>query len=77
MLSDKIFLLSISATVALVVMWVTFWIAVIRSGESIIEVLLNQAFFRTVTVMGVIAATAVLSLAENWMEILPGQFSAV
>jgi hypothetical protein len=62
-MQPDIFWLSITATIALVLMWGTFWIAIIRSGESIIAVLLNQAFFRTVTVMGVIAATAVLSLA--------------
>jgi uncharacterized membrane protein len=63
MLPPDIFWLSVAATVALAVMWVIFWIAVIRSNESIIQILSNPAFFRTVTVMGVIAATAVLSLA--------------
>jgi hypothetical protein len=62
-MQPDIFWLSVVATTALVLMWGTFWIAVLYSGESIVHVLLNQTFFRTVTVMGVIAATAVLSLA--------------
>jgi hypothetical protein len=62
-LDADIFWLSICATTALVLMWGMFWLAVMRSGERIIDILLNPAFFRTVTVMGVIAATAVLSLA--------------
>ena len=40
-----------------------FWFAVIRSKESVRGVLLSSGFFRTVAVMGVIAATVVLSLA--------------
>jgi hypothetical protein len=60
---DKIFELSIVATAAIASMWGIFWLAVILSKERIIDILVNQAFFRTVTVIGVIAATAVLSLA--------------
>jgi hypothetical protein len=56
-------MLSIVATVALVLMWTVFWIAVIRSHESVVSVLLNPAFFRVVAIVGIIAATAVLSLA--------------
>jgi hypothetical protein len=55
--------LAILATVGLAVMWAAFWLAVAWARESISDVLLSPAFFRTVTVMGVIAATAVLSLA--------------
>ncbi len=58
-----ILLLSVLATVGLVLMWGLFWLAVARSKESIHDVLLSPAFFRTVAVMGVIAATVVLSLA--------------
>jgi hypothetical protein len=60
---EEIFGLSIIATVAIASMWGIFWLAVIRSKERVIDILTNQAFFRTVTVIGVIAATAVLSLA--------------
>jgi hypothetical protein len=60
---EEIFRLSIIATAALVLMWGIFWLAVALSKERIIDILTNPAFFRTVTVMGVIAATAVLSLA--------------
>ena len=60
---EEIYQLSIIATAALVSMWVIFWGAAILSKERIIDILSNPAFFRTVTVMGVIAATAVLSLA--------------
>ena len=55
--------LSILATVGLAVMWGVFWLAVARAKESARDVLLSAGFFRTVSVMGVIAATAVLSLA--------------
>jgi hypothetical protein len=60
---EEIYRLSIIATAALVSMWVIFWGAAVLSKERIIDILSNPAFFRTVTVMGVIAATAVLSLA--------------
>jgi hypothetical protein len=60
---EEIFGLSIIATVAIASMWGIFWLAVIRSEERVIDILVNAAFFRTVTVIGVIAATAVLSLA--------------
>jgi hypothetical protein len=55
--------LSILATAGLVSMWTVFWWAVTKAKESVHDVLLSVAFFRTVTVMGVIAATVVLSLA--------------
>lgn len=58
-----VLILSGLATVGLAVMWIAFWLAVARSGESITHILQSSAFFRTVTVMGVIAATVVLSLA--------------
>lgn len=58
-----VMVLSILATVGLVAMWVAFWWAVVRSKESIHEVLLSAAFFRTVVVMGVIAAAVVLGLS--------------
>lgn len=44
-------------------MWTIFWFAVKRSGENIMDILTSPAFFKTVAVMGVIAATVVLSLA--------------
>jgi hypothetical protein len=55
--------LSILATVGLILMWAVFWFATVKAKESIHEILLSPSFFRTVTVMGVIAATVVLSLA--------------
>ena len=55
--------LSVLATAGLVLMWGFFWYAIVRAKESVHEVLLSPGFFRTVTVMGVIAATVVLSLA--------------
>ena len=60
---QEILWLSILATTGLVLMWGLFWLAVARSKESVTEVLQGPAFFRTVAVMGVIAATVVLSLA--------------
>jgi hypothetical protein len=55
--------ISILATVGLVAMWGLFWMALAWSKESIKDTLRMPAFFRTVAVMGVIAATVVLSLA--------------
>lgn len=60
---ESIFGLSILAVVGLIVMWCVFWFVMLRTKEKVVDVLLNPAFFRTVTVMGVIAATSVLSLA--------------
>ena len=53
-------------------MWAIFWLAIIRREESVREVLLSPAFFRTVTVMGVIAATVVLSLAGRLADNIAG-----
>jgi hypothetical protein len=55
--------LAVLATSGLVAMWAIFWLAIRRTDESITEILLNPSFFKTVAVMGVIAATVVLSLA--------------
>lgn len=55
--------LSVLATVGLVVMWWVFWSAIGRTKENVHDVLMSPSFFRVVTVMGVIAATVVLSLA--------------
>ena len=56
-------LLSVLATAGLAVMWLIFWVAVIKQKESVSDVLLSQSFFRVVAVMGVVAATTVLALA--------------
>lgn len=61
--SEYIVGLSVLATVGLIIMWAIFWNAAAKSNESVHDVLLSPSFFRTVTVMGVIAATVVLSLA--------------
>ncbi len=60
---EYVFWLSVLATGGLVLMWAVFWTAVGRSNESVRDILLSAGFFRTVAVMGVIAATVVLSLA--------------
>jgi hypothetical protein len=60
---EYIFRLSILATSGLAVMWTIFWIAVIRARENVTNILTSAGFFRTVTVMGVIASTVVLSLS--------------
>src|SRR5262245_35362693 len=64
--------LSILATVGLVACWIAFWLAVSCSHESISGILLNPGFFKTVTVMGVIAGTVILSLADR----IEGQLTA-
>lgn len=55
--------LSILATCGLAFMWFVFWWAVVASDESVKDILLSPAFFRTTTVMGIIAATVVLNLS--------------
>jgi len=69
---QQIVWLSVLATSGLAVMWAIFWLAIIRREESVREVLLSPAFFRTVTVMGVIAATVVLSLAGRLADNIAG-----
>lgn len=63
--------LSILATGGLLACWIAFWWAVSRQGVSINAILASPGFFRTITVMGVIAATVVLSLAGR----LEGNFT--
>jgi hypothetical protein len=60
---EYIFYLSILATVGLAIMWIAFWVVVYLRRENVGEILLSSGFFQTVVVMGVIAATVVLSLA--------------
>lgn len=60
---DFVFRLSVLATTGLVLCWVAFWVAVIVRQENVHQILVSASFFRTVAVMGVIAATVVLSLA--------------
>jgi len=57
--------LSILATTGLCFMWTVFWIAVWRRKENITNILTKPEFFKVVTVMGVIAGTVVLSLADR------------
>ena len=57
--------LSVLATLGLVVMWWMFWRSVAKSNESIFEIIKSPATFKIITVMGVIAATVVLSLARQ------------
>lgn len=57
--------LSVLATAGLCLMWTVFWIAVWRRNESITDILTKPEFFKVVTVMGVIAGTVVLSLADR------------
>ena len=63
--SQYVWWLSVLATAGLCLMWTVFWIAVWRRNESITEILTKPEFFKVVTVMGVIAATVVLSLADR------------
>lgn len=63
-LSPKdILILSVLATAGLVIMWGFFWIAVHRSKGDVAQILQSSSIFKIITVMGVIAATVVLSLA--------------
>jgi len=57
--------LSILATAGLFLMWTIFWFVVWRRNESVTEIITKPEFFKVITVMGVIAATVVLSLANR------------
>ncbi len=63
--SQYVFWLAIIAIIGLSFCWGAFWWAATRRGENIRGILASPAFFRTVTVMGVIAVTGVLSLAGH------------
>lgn len=65
MSSQYVWWLSVLATVGLCLRWTVFWIVVWRRKESITDILTKPEFFKVVTVMGVIAATVVLSLADR------------
>jgi hypothetical protein len=67
-----IFRLSVLATAGLVLMWGAFWWAVTQRGESVRGILASPGFFRTVVVMGVVAATTVLCLAGHLESNLAG-----
>lgn len=60
------------ATAGIVIMWIAFWILVYLKKESIQEILLSPAFFKAVAVIGVVAATAVLALAQRLEPNLTG-----
>ena len=62
---EDVIWLSILATAGLATMWSIFWLAVTRSNEKILDILTSPSFFKIVAVMGVIAATVVLSLADR------------
>lgn len=57
--------LSVLATIGLCFMWWSFWNAVSKTDESIIEILKSPSFFKVVAVMGVIASTVVLGLSGH------------
>lgn len=71
---DPLYILGLSAlaTAGLVFMWAAFWKAASQQQESIRGILLSAAFFRTVAVMGVIAATVVLALAGRLADNVTG-----
>jgi|ERR1700694_279134 len=68
----QIISLAYLAAAGIVIMWIAFWILVYLKKESIQEILLSPAFFKTVAVIGVVAATAVLSLAQRLEPNLTG-----
>jgi polyferredoxin len=60
--AQQVVWLSVLATAGLALMWAVFWWRV-GSQTGIYDILQSSGFFRTIAVMGVIAATVVLSLA--------------
>jgi len=53
-------------------LWAAFWIVVALRKESVSEIITKPEFFQVITVMGVVAATVVLSLAGR----IEGQLTA-
>lgn len=70
--STAVLILAGMAGGAIVLMWCAFWITAARSGADVTGILLSPGFFRTVTVIGVIAATGVLALAGRLESNLTG-----
>jgi hypothetical protein len=64
--------LSVLATSGLAFMWLAFWFFVWLREENVTDILLSPSFFKTVCVMGVIAATVVLSLSGRLEANLTG-----
>lgn len=57
--------LSLLATTGLSLAWAVFWLVAWHRGANIAEIISRPELFRIITVMGVIAATAVLSLTNR------------
>lgn len=57
--------LSLTATLGLAIMWISFWRTVRKQGTDLIEVIQSEGFFKTTAVMGIIAALMVLTLTNN------------
>ena len=70
--SDLVWKLALLATSGLAFMWIVFWTFVYLRKENVTDILLSPAFFKTVCVMGVIAATVVLSLSGTLEANLTG-----
>jgi len=57
--------LSLLATTGLSLAWAVFWLVAWHRDANIAEIISRPELFRIITVMGVIAATAVLSLTNR------------
>ena len=57
--------LSVLAAISLVFMWWCFWKAAASKDNNVLTTIQNSAFLKTVTVIGVIAATVILTLVDK------------
>jgi hypothetical protein len=63
MSAQYVWQLSLLASGGLIILWAIFWLVVWRRQESATEIVAKPEFFQIITVMGIVSATVVLSLA--------------
>lgn len=63
--SQEIIVISILATLGIVSMWIVFFIIAYKQDEKLTKIIQMDAFFKAITVIGVIGSTSVLAIAER------------
>lgn len=63
--SQEIIIISLLATIGIVSMWIVFFIIAYKQDEKLTDIIRMDAFFKAITVIGVIGSTSVLAIAER------------
>lgn len=63
--SQEIIIISILATIGIVSMWIVFFIIAYKQNERLTDIIRMDAFFKAITVIGVIGSTSVLAISEK------------